>query len=208
MPMTVTLDQIKQHLDELGMRHMVPESKELARLQCAARFATQSYADSDGDHSLLVIFAISEDGEYLEVFSPMAMDASNCKHKGALFAAMLQVAFMTKHVQLEYDADDGEIRFAVDIPVCDGVVTPMQLSCIVHMLVGVMEEYYPVFKHAMETGKVDFSKRWEPESDADEEAGSDDAGDTAKLEALIESMGGIDKLEEALRAMRARGGQQ
>lgn len=206
--MPVTIDQLKQHLDTLELRHMTPDSEEFARLQCAARFGTRSYVDTGGDGSLLVIFAVSEDGEYLEVFAPMAMDASSCKHKGALFAAMLHVAFLTKHVQLEYDADDGEIRFAVDIPVCDGEVTAMQISCMIHMLVGVLEEYYPVFKHAMDTGKVDFTKRWTPDDGEGGESEGADAAVSADFEALVESMGGIDKLEEALKELRARGGKK
>jgi hypothetical protein len=207
--MPITIDEIKRHLDQLGVRHQTPDPAESGVHACGAYFTTESYVDTEGDHALLVMFAVSEDGDYLEVYAPMAMDASSCKHKGALFGAMLHVAFMTKHVQLEYDADDGEVRFAIDLPVCDGTVTTEQVSCMTHVLVRMLEQYYPVFKLAMDTGKVDFSKRWAPEAreEAEEEAATAEAdSEPIDLEALVESMGGIDKLEEALRELRSQGG--
>lgn len=202
--MPVTIDQIKKHLDALEVRHMPPGSQSAALRECGARFATHSYVDPSGDHTVLLVFSVDDDGQYLEVCAPMALNAAECRHKGALFTAMLHVALMTKHVQVEHDPSDGEIRFSVDVPVCDGVITTTQVSCMVFILISVLEEYYPVFRHAMETGKIDMGLAWMPEGPAPTD--DERAAVQRELDALVERMGGIEKVEEALREMRARGG--
>jgi hypothetical protein len=158
--MPATIGQIKKHLDTLGVKYMSAQGDEP---ECGMRFSTSSYADPNGDRSLLIICRLSDDGHYLELYAPNALNTSDCKYKAALFSAMLQLALQTKHVQLEHDPDDGEIRFAIDYPVCDGTVTAKQIDRMIFVLIGVLEQYYPVLRHAMDTGKIDWTKRWKPE---------------------------------------------
>lgn len=158
--MPVTIGQIKKHLDTLGVKYMNAQGDEP---ECAMRFATSSYADRDGNHSLLVVCRLGDEGQYLELYTPNALNTSDCRYKSALFSAMLQLSLMTKHVQLEHDPDDGEIRFAIDYPVCDGTVTAKQLDRMLFVLIGVLEQYFPVLRCAMDTGKIDWTKRWKPE---------------------------------------------
>ncbi len=158
--MPVTIGEIKQHLDALGVKYMNPSRDEP---ECGIRFSTASYANCDGDHSLLLICRLSDDGQYLELSAPNALNTSNCRYKAALFSAMLQIALLTKHVQLEHDPKDGEVRFAIDYPVCDGTVTAAQVDRMIHVLIGILEQYYPVLRHAMDSGKIDWTKRWKRE---------------------------------------------
>jgi len=157
--MPVTIGEIKKHLDTLGVTYAAVPGEES---ECAVPFTTRSYVDSDGDHSLLLIVRVDDDGQYLEIFAPNALSTANCRYKSALFSAMLQISLMTKHVQLEHDPADGEVRFAVDYPVCDGTVTAMQVDRMIRALVGIIEQYYPVLHDAMDTGKADWTKRWKP----------------------------------------------
>jgi hypothetical protein len=160
--MPVTIGDIRQHLAALDLRYSVSPEDER---ELGVRFETHSYRDHDGDHSLLILCKLSDDGEYIEIFAPQAFNTSNCRYKAALFSAMLQLSFMTKHVQFEHDPRDGEIRLAVDLPVCDGTVTLEQFSRMLFVLTGILEEYDPVLRHAMQTGRIDWSKRWRGERD-------------------------------------------
>jgi hypothetical protein len=216
--MPVTIDEIKQHLDALDVRHLSPKSEERRLRECGARFATESYLNPEGARQVLLVFDLSEDGEYLQICAVDAFDVSKCGYKAALFAAMLHLAYQTKHVQLEYHAERGGVHFTIDFPVCDGTVTRMQLDRMIHVLLGLLEQYYPVLAHAMGTGEIDWSRAWRPHSvgpeesggpDGDPDGGADQAPSDDKTRALAElvaSMGGIEKLEDALRELRAKGG--
>ena len=92
--MAITLKEIIAHVESLGFKHM-PGPRENSEI--CLRFETESYVDTDGDHSLLIVCAISDEGRYLEVFAPAAYTTANCKYKAAMFACMLKAAFMTKH---------------------------------------------------------------------------------------------------------------
>ena len=140
--MAITLKEIIAHVESLGFKHM-PGPRENSEI--CLRFATESYVNTDGDHSLLIVCAISDEGRYLEVFAPAAYTTANCKYKAAMFACMLKAAFMTKHLQLEHDPDDGEVRLAVDMPVLDGTVTADQLCALILAITLSLESFHPVF---------------------------------------------------------------
>jgi hypothetical protein len=197
--MPITLKELTARLEEIGYSVMVPDGQDT---ECGLRFATESYINPEGEHSVLVICKISEDGSYLELFTPNAYDSRNCKFKAALFASMLQVAYMTKHLQLEHDPSDGEVRFAVDIPVCDGSVTTRQLYSMVRCLTCIVEEYHPVFTHAMETGKIDLSRVWKPKEPTQTPEAAAKPPMPPEMAALLEKFGleGVEKLLAEQRA--------
>ncbi len=196
--MPITLSEIQSHCEALGYKAMVPPDQDV---ELGLRFATRSYVNGDGDHSLLIVCRLDDDGSYLEVYAPNALNTSNCKYKAASFACMLQLTFLTRHLQLEHDPEDGEVRFAIDFPVADGSVTQSQFEMMLRCIIICLEEYYPVFKHAMETGKVDHSLRWQPPS-------SEPAPSPAlppELQALLDKVGGLDKLEALVESQRKDG---
>jgi len=196
--MPITLAQIASHCDSLGLKTTIPPDQSV---ELGIRFGTRSYIDSDGDHSLLIICKLDEDGRYLEVYAPQALNSSKCKYKAALFSCMLHITFMTRHLQLEHDPEDGEVRFAIDLPVADGTVTAEQLEIMIRFIVICLEEYYPVLKHAMETGKIDYSLRWQPAS----EEPAPPPSLPPELQALLDQVGGLDKLEALVEAQRKEG---
>lgn len=200
--MAISLKEIIAHVESLGFRYM-PGLR--ADSEVALRFGTESYVDTDGDHSLLLVCAVSDEGRYLEVFAPAAYTTANCKYKAAMFACMLQVAFMTKHLQLEHDPEDGEVRLAVDMPVVDGTVTAEQLRAMISTIILSLEEWHPVFVHAMTTGKVDFGLSWKREPPPSAPAPAAPALSPALLE-LISKVGGLDNLEALVAAQRSAGG--
>ena len=199
--MAITLKEIIAHVESLGFTHM-PGLRENSEI--CLRFATESYVNTDGDHSLLIVCAISDEGRYLEVFAPAAYTTANCKYKAAMFACMLKAAFMTKHLQLEHDPDDGEVRLAVDMPVLDGTVTADQLCALILAITLSLESFHPVFAHAMSTGKIDFGLSWEREPEAEAPA---PAAPTLspELQELISKVGGLDNLEALVATERSKG---
>ena len=201
--MPVTLKELAAYIEEANINHGFPEEYPH---QILLKFTTLSYTDTRGDHSLILGCAVSEDGGYLEIYASQAYSTTTCKYKSALFASMLQVAYMTKYLQLEHDQSDGEVRLAIDMPVLDGAVTKSQLLTMIFTLVALLEEYHPVFVHAMSTGKIDFDLAWAPESEADdEEAAPTSPALSPDLQALIAKVGGLDKLEALVAAQRAAG---
>jgi hypothetical protein len=157
--MPVTIEIIKQHLNTIGLNFGVSDEDPNS---VGIWLDTDNYVNSEGKRSILVICDLAEDGEYLEVYSPMVENLNACRFKGAALAAMAEVCFRTKHTQLEYDPRDGEVRIAADLPVCDSVVTAKQLFHLMQNVVMVMDAYQPVIRHAMETGQVDMGKTWKP----------------------------------------------
>lgn len=186
--MPITIPELIAHTEELGFKIIVPPDRDT---DFGLRFATSSYLNPEGEHSLLLICQVADDGRYLEVFAPGALNAASCKYKGALFATMVQLSFMTKHLQIEHDPSDGEIRLAVDLPVVDGTVTARQLSAMIHCLIHCLEEYYPVLRHAMDTGRIDFGRAWKPP----EAPATEPPPIPPELQALIDKAGGIENLE-------------
>lgn len=195
--MAITLSDLTSLVSDLGFRATVPDGQDT---ECGLHFATESYADPAGDRSLLVVCRLDDDGEYLELLTPFAYSTAKCKYKAALFACMLQICFKTRHLQLEHDPSDGEIRFAVDIRLCDAMLTARQLGFMLTCLIRCIEEYHPVLVHAMDTGKIDFSLAWRPKESAPEPPETQDPA----LEELIAKVGGLDNLEALVARERER----
>ncbi|MFZ9881925.1 MAG: hypothetical protein ACO3QC_11040 [Phycisphaerales bacterium] len=155
----MTIAQIKQHLDTL--EHEYVEFDDMPNA-CVVSFSTNHYKDLDGDHLLCIIVKIDPGGDYLEVFTPEVMSTEGCRYKAALFSAMLQAAFQTVHVQVEHDPSTTNFRFAIDYPVFDSHFTAAQLERMIGTLFLFAEQYYPVFRLAADTGKIDMSKTGAP----------------------------------------------
>ncbi|MFZ9881926.1 MAG: hypothetical protein ACO3QC_11045, partial [Phycisphaerales bacterium] len=163
--MPVTIEEIAKHLKAL---QITPTFHEFNSNVCSAAFATDSYLDPSGDKQAVLCLGVSEDGKVLDAYVPRAIDATGCKHKAALFAALLWISYTTKYVQFEYDPEDGEIRLMIELPVCDAKITKLQVEIVITVLLNVLNEYYPVFRHAMDSGKVDMIRRWLPNAAASE----------------------------------------
>ena len=157
--MPVTIETIKQHAATLEWKF---ETNDENPNVITFGFATQNYVDKDGDKYIFLVCRVSEEGDYITVYAPMAENLTKCRFKGAVLAAAGEIMLNTRHTQIEYDPKDGEIRVAVDIPVCDSVITAKQLFRMVDNIICISDIYQPVMRHAMETGQVDMLKKWAP----------------------------------------------
>jgi hypothetical protein len=197
--MAIDIDTLHSGLEALGLTPRIPEEPERAGFVRTMYLTTRNYRDQDGDMALFVVAELPDEGRYLHLYAPEAFNVRECRHKAAVFSVAMHIAFCTRFVQCEYDPADGELRFAVDMPICDGTVTNTQLEVLLSALVDIVDTYTPVLLLAMETGKIDFSLI---EQDEEEPSVSEE------LAELLQAIGGIDALREiAARRLAEENGQ-
>lgn len=194
--MTITLPELAAHIKAIGWRHEVQADRD----QIALGFGTENHVDLDGDKHIGIFIELAAEGQYVQVVLPRVYNLTNCKFKGSTLATLTEIALRTRSLQCEYDSSDGEVRYAVDTWVLDNTLTQSQLEMMVRIAVEVLEEYEPVVRCAMETGKIDFSlaapiRREAPGTDAPQPL-------PPEIAELIKKAGSI----EALRAALERGG--
>lgn len=92
-----------------------------------------------------------------------ACNLQDCKYKAAVLSVLTQIAFPTRGLRCESDPEDGEVRHAVDSWVLDNTLTQSQLDVMARIIIELLEEYDPVVRLAIETGRVDLSLANKPE---------------------------------------------
>jgi len=149
--MATTLKEISDFLTEEGLKHVIPEGKDFIR----TGFKMENYKDPDGDPHLRVIVRADEDGEFVKVFAPSAYKCStdaNSFNRLSLFQTLLQVSWMTKMLQFEYDAEDGEIRPMIEFPLEDAKLTRRQIARCVHAMPQIIDKYHDDIQDAIKHG--------------------------------------------------------
>jgi hypothetical protein len=196
--MPITLPELAAHIKAIGWNHEVRPDRE----QIALGFGTRNHVDLDGDKNIGIIVELAAEGQYVQVVLPRVYNLANCKFKGATLAALAEIAFRTRSLQCEYDSSDGEVRYTVDAWVLDNTLTPMQLEMMVRIAVDLLEEYEPVVRCAMESGKIDFSLAAPVRAETPEPDAGSPQPLPPEIAELIKKAGGI----EALRAVLERAG--
>lgn len=199
--MAIDIQMLHDRLVECGFEVLIPNDPETATYERAVFFNSTKYVNPGGTPEIRILIQLEADGQYLEAFAPMAFNVRDCRYKGAMFALAMQISYMTKYLQCEYDPADGEIRVAADMPVCDGDVTAAQIRELVLTIGANLEHYAPVFNHAMETGKIDFSL-------AQHEDASERPVVSDEVAALLEAIGGIESLREIAESRREQDGSE
>jgi hypothetical protein len=173
--MATSKEEITSHLDTIGLKYNVHE-----RGTIHLGFKTQKYKDNDGDQGIGIVIALEENGEFVKFFTPMAFRYKDGPHREAVFQTCLVISYLTKGVQFEYDANDGEIRMILEFPLEDNHLTLKQLHRCIQLLAGIADEYYEPVMAAINDGKAATSEL----GDASR------AQAIAQLEALLAKMKG------------------
>lgn len=187
--MPISLSKLESHVRALGWDYEVREERD----QIALGFPTRFYVDAEGDNFAALFIDRVMDGQYVQVVMPRAYSLQDCKYKAAVLSVLTQIAFLTRSLQCEYDPEDGEVRYAVDSWVLDNTLTQSQLDVMVRIIIELLEEYDPVVRHAMETGRVDLSMANKPEPVPEAPAAL-----PPEISALLEKAGGIEGLRDAV----------
>jgi hypothetical protein len=150
--MSTTLKKITEFLDLEGLEYMHKEGKQHLRM----RLPTKKYMQSGAkNHHINLVVALEEEGSYLKVIAPEVYHfpaTAGSFQKLALMQSLLQISLMSKMVQFEYDAEDGEIRAIVEFPLEDAILTSRQLMRCIHGLVKVMDRNHVTIVDAIKHG--------------------------------------------------------
>ena len=150
--MATTLTRITQMLDEEQLDYFHKEGKQHLRL----RMPTKKYMPpgNRGLHIDLVV-ALEEEGAYLKVIAPevyLFPATASSFQKLALMQSLLQISLMSKMVQFEYEAEDGEVRAIIEFPLEDALLSKRQLMRCIHGLVKVMDRNHSTIVDAIKHG--------------------------------------------------------
>jgi len=150
--MATTLKIITDFLDGEGLEFLHKEGRQHVRL----RMPTKKYMPP-GSRSLHIdlVVALEEEGAYLKVIAPevyLFPATASSFQKLALMQSLLQISLMSKMVQFEYEAEDGEIRAIIEFPLEDAILSKRQLMRCIHGLVKVMDRNHPTIVDAIKHG--------------------------------------------------------
>ncbi len=148
--MATTLEEISRLLDSANIKFRQERNGSLV-----IPAETKVYKDADGDQVLFLILQLHENGEYFQLFCPMAFKLSG-KHVDVFLKACSIVQWRTKLVQFEFDPADGEIRPMIEFPLEDAKLTAKQLLRCIRGMVGLIDSYFPVLDRARREGIIEF----------------------------------------------------
>lgn len=155
--MAVTLEEIKGWLD----------AKELNYKEAEQHDSAVHLAFSNDGFDGYVKIELEEDGELIQVYcnewvaDDELLKVKDHKYQLLVLQYLLDKNYREKFGTWELDPTDGEVRFAVEIPLEDNTLTEKQFNRIMYRAFNTQEEFEVIHK-ILETGEI-------PE---DEEAGT------------------------------------
>lgn len=150
--MAITVEELAAHLEDEGLKYSLENSTTIL-----SGFRTEHYVNANnGEKGIIIVIQVTEDGEYIQVFSPDCyLYPADGPHAASVFQALLFTSWRTKLVQFEYEPQSGEVRAIVEWPVEDGTVTRRQLLRAMHGMAQIVDLFDPLIRKAMEEGKFD-----------------------------------------------------
>jgi len=179
--MPVPLEAIQGYLIRSGFKFAINDQGDNG--QFVLTFETRRYRNPAGEKSLMVLVTVSEHGRHLEVAAVNAYSASDAKDVGKLCEFLMGQNYITKLLRWELDRCDGEIRALVDVAPIDGGVTFDAFMRILMTFPIVLDSLHPTIAKVMATAKLPPPSRT-----------------NKRLRDLVHRAGGIDALEELVRA--------
>jgi hypothetical protein len=145
--MAVTLKEIKGWLDSKGLSYFDAEQHDSA----------VHLHMSSGDFKGYMKIELEEDGKliqfyYNQIIEDATLKVKDHKHQLLVLQYLLDRNYQTKFGTWELDPEDGEIRFAVEIPLEDATMTTSQFNKIFDRVVNTNENFVAINK-IMETGE-------------------------------------------------------
>jgi len=143
--MGTTLGAITGMLAEMGLNHTTSADENCIRLT----FSTEKYHDTEGDADLLLVFHLSEYGEYLGIFAPKAFNVEG-PQKAVYLRTFMDIQSSAPLVKFKYDDEDGEVRPTIEFAIEDAEFTQLQLRKCITAIVGIVEGSYQIFHDAVQ----------------------------------------------------------
>lgn len=190
--MTISMDEIDAHFKQLGFKTSRHDDPEKATTNRGLRFSTVNYVNSEKTKSVFLSLSLVPSGEYLEIVAPAVYNVRECRNKGPVFAALLEIGFKTSMQNFEYDPADGEVRVATDVTIRDGTITCSQLDEMIGGVIRVLERFHAVIAHVIDTGRIDMALQSDPNVERT------NASEIADLVAKLGGVSGLRKLVESM----------
>lgn len=149
--MATTLKEISAFLNDDGLKHELPEGKDFIR----TGFKMDNYLNAEGNPHLRIIIKAEEEGEFITIFAPYAYSCptdANSFNRLSLFQTLLQISWMTKMLQFEYDAEDGEVRPIIEFALEDANLTRRQICRSVRAIPQIVDKYHEDIRDAIKLG--------------------------------------------------------
>jgi len=127
--MAVSLQQITQYLDNRGWKYRVD----------AAAMQIVTGVEAENVDRFLIIIALKEGGEYIELAAPQLLKVKDHVYKGVLFQTMLSIAWEVKLLRWEYDPSDGEVRASIAVALEDATLTERQFNRMLGALIELVD---------------------------------------------------------------------
>ena len=156
--MAITLNEIKSWLDAKGLNYIESEKHDSA---VHLSFSNDGYRG-------YVKIELEENGELIQVYcNELVADAEplkvkDHKHQLLVLQYLLDRNYREKFGTWELDPTDGEVRFAVEIPLEDNTLTEKQFNRIMYRALNTQENFEAIHT-ILETGEL-------PEDDSKTEA--------------------------------------
>ncbi len=147
--MATSVDQVAGYLDEMGLNY----TRQSDSPTIITGFQTQNYVNRNGDHSIMIVIAIEENGEFIKVFAPLMYSYPQGPHTEAIMQTLLNISYLTKMLQFEFDSKDGEIRAMVEFPIEDSTLTLKQLARCISVITMLGDHYHSIIFEAIDKGK-------------------------------------------------------
>jgi hypothetical protein len=145
--MPSSISELSTLLDSAGIKHRQKDD------YIRTGFSTDLYEDDDGDFGVNIVLRLEENGELLRIQAPMAYrlpkDASP-ETQLAVLQTINQLHWESKILQVEMDAEDGEIRLSIDYPIEDGQLTETQLARMVRLIPSLIDQGHLALRDALE----------------------------------------------------------
>lgn len=152
-----------------------------------AHFKTRFYESQSHESRILELhFLLSEDGEFLHILAINLHELADCPNREAVFEAILAIAFDTKSVAFEYQAENGRLHAMIEMPLEDNRLVPDQFESLCRIMVLTVDGYDSVIRHAMRTGTVDMTLEDKPLPDPSKQ----------ELNELLAKIGGLEGLKK------------
>lgn len=186
--MATTLTEVQQFLNGMDLKYRVdPKTKALL-----LSFDMDHYICPDShEKSLTVVITIEEDGEFIKVAAPLTFSLAEVEFPNEAREVCLGVCYRTKMLQCEYDDSDGEVRFVIEFPLEDALLTQKQLERCIYGIAIMIDRFTPVFDLAVTTGQIDWDLMTKNKPNTDLER--------MEMTDLLRAAGGAEGLREILR---------
>lgn len=153
--MAVTLEEVSNWLDNSDIKHGTNDDN------------TKIIFGATDKKTIGIKIEIEEDGDLVQVYSNLLDDERDIlkikdhEHSALVLQHILTINYNEKFGGWEFDPKDGEIRFAVEIPLEDASMTEKQFNRILGHIMNSEKHFLDILK-IMETGEL-------PEDDNDVE---------------------------------------